>query len=49
MANAADPEGEGIAIARDLLAHLRTWAQGAYIMPPFGRYHLVGAILEGED
>lgn len=45
MARAADPEAEGIAIARDLLAHLRTWAQGAYFMPPFGRHHLVAAVL----
>ncbi len=45
MTNAANPEAEGIAIARDLLAHLRTWAHGAYFMPPFGRYHLIPAIL----
>lgn len=47
MAAAADPEAEGIAIARDLLAYLHTWAQGVYFMPPFGRYHLVPAILAG--
>lgn len=47
MAGAANPEAEGVAIARDLLAHLRTWAQGAYFMPPFGRHHLVGAVLQG--
>ncbi len=45
MAGAANPETEGIAIARDLLAHLCTWAQGAYFMPPFGRHHLVAAVL----
>ncbi|MBX7235991.1 MAG: bifunctional homocysteine S-methyltransferase/methylenetetrahydrofolate reductase [Caldilineales bacterium] len=47
MAKAADPEAEGIAIARDLLAHLRTWANGAYFMPPFGRHQLVAAVLGG--
>jgi homocysteine S-methyltransferase len=47
MAAATHPEAEGIAMARDLLAYLQTWAQGAYLMPPFGRYHLVPTILEG--
>ena len=45
MARSEQPEREGVALARDLLAHLKTWAQGAYFMPPFGRYHLVGEIL----
>ncbi len=47
MATATHPEAEGIAIARDLLAYLQTWAQGAYFMPPFGRYHLIPTILAG--
>ena len=47
MAQATDPAQEGVAIARDLLTHLQTWAQGAYFMPPFGRYHVVGTIIEG--
>lgn len=47
LAQAADPEQEGVAIARDLLASLRGWAAGVYFMPPFGRFHLVGEILNG--
>jgi homocysteine S-methyltransferase len=47
MARASDPESEGVAIARDMLAYLKSWAQGAYFMPPFGRYRLVQAILAG--
>jgi homocysteine S-methyltransferase len=47
MARASDPESEGVAIARDMLAYLKSWAQGAYFMPPFGRYRLVEAILAG--
>ncbi|MCO6452529.1 MAG: bifunctional homocysteine S-methyltransferase/methylenetetrahydrofolate reductase [Caldilineales bacterium] len=47
MASAAEPEHEGVVIARELLAYLQTIAQGAYFMPPFGRYQLVGEILNG--
>ncbi len=47
MAEASGPEGEGVAIARDMLSYLKTWAQGVYLMPPFGRFHLVEEILQG--
>ncbi|NUQ37999.1 MAG: bifunctional homocysteine S-methyltransferase/methylenetetrahydrofolate reductase [Caldilineales bacterium] len=47
LQHAADPEQEGVVIARELLAFLRDWAAGVYFMPPFGRFHLVGDILQG--
>ncbi len=47
MAQTDDPTTEGIAIARDLLSSLQDWAHGAYLMPPFGRYHLVEAVVAG--
>ncbi|MEE2789648.1 MAG: bifunctional homocysteine S-methyltransferase/methylenetetrahydrofolate reductase [Myxococcota bacterium] len=47
----ADEDGrgqdEGIAIARETLAATRGQIQGAYIMPPFGRYRAAMKVLEG--
>jgi 5,10-methylenetetrahydrofolate reductase len=41
-----DSAREGVAIAVELLSELRQNVQGAYIMPPFGRYDLAAEILE---
>jgi homocysteine S-methyltransferase len=38
-------EKEGVAIARDMLNVVRHRVQGAYIMPPFGRYYLASQVL----
>ena len=38
---------EGVRIAIELLRALRGTVQGAYIMPPFGRYDLAAEIIEG--
>ena len=40
-------QAEGIAIAREALAAARDRVQGAYIMPPFGRYKAAMKVLEG--
>jgi homocysteine S-methyltransferase len=37
----------GVAIARENLVALRDRVQGAYIMPPLGRYEMAVQILEG--
>ncbi len=38
---------EGVRIAQELLVELRGVTQGAYLMPPFGRYDLAAEIIEG--
>jgi methionine synthase I (cobalamin-dependent)/5,10-methylenetetrahydrofolate reductase len=38
---------EGVRIAVELLKELRGIVQGAYLMPPFGRYDLAAEIIEG--
>jgi homocysteine S-methyltransferase len=41
---------EGVAIAKEMLSTLKSYAQGAYIMPPFGRVELAietATVLEG--
>jgi homocysteine S-methyltransferase len=38
---------EGVAIAREMLAQVKDRVQGAYIMPPFGRYGLAADIISG--
>jgi methionine synthase / methylenetetrahydrofolate reductase(NADPH) len=45
----AGPNGreEGIKMAQELLAALRSYAQGVYIMPSFGRYEVAASVLEG--
>ena len=47
----ADARGEGaqegVKIARESLEAARDLIQGAYIMPPFGRYRLAIDVLEG--
>jgi hypothetical protein len=33
-------------VAQELLAELRGLVQGAYLMPPFGRYDLAAEVLD---
>jgi methionine synthase I (cobalamin-dependent)/5,10-methylenetetrahydrofolate reductase len=42
-----DAPAEGVRQAATLLAELRGVVQGAYLMPPFGRYELAAEILDG--
>lgn len=37
----------GLEICRDLLREVKGSIHGAYVMPPFGRYQIVGELLEG--
>jgi homocysteine S-methyltransferase len=37
---------EGIRIAVELIEQIKGWAQGVYLMPPFGRYDLAAQIIE---
>jgi methionine synthase I (cobalamin-dependent)/5,10-methylenetetrahydrofolate reductase len=46
MAGERAPE-EGVRIAVELLKELRGVVQGAYLMPPFGRYDLAAEMIEG--
>ena len=43
------PEGraEGVKIAREMLTAVKERVDGAYIMPPFGRYELALEVIEG--
>jgi hypothetical protein len=49
MRRAGDINGprEGQAMARDLLALCREKAQGAYLVPSFGRYDIVAELIAG--
>jgi methionine synthase / methylenetetrahydrofolate reductase(NADPH) len=38
---------EGVRIALELIAQMRSWAQGIYLMPQFSRYDLAAEIVEG--
>jgi homocysteine S-methyltransferase len=38
---------EGVQIAREMLARVKDRVQGAYIMPPFGRYQLALDVIQG--
>ncbi|MEK9658753.1 MAG: bifunctional homocysteine S-methyltransferase/methylenetetrahydrofolate reductase [Chloroflexota bacterium] len=44
-----DAAAEGIRISQELLRAVRSRIAGAYFMPPFGRYHVIGETLEGLD
>lgn len=47
IASAGDrAEEEGVAIAIEMLEELAGFAQGAYLMPPFGRYDIAADIIE---
>lgn len=47
MREAPEPTLEGIAAAREMLDIAREWFAGACIMPPFGHYEIVTALLSG--
>ena len=48
MADAgAQSPAEGIKIALELVARMRPWIQGMYLMPQFSRYDLAAEIVEG--
>jgi homocysteine S-methyltransferase len=38
---------EGVKITLELIAQMRDWIQGIYLMPQFGRYDLAAEIIEG--
>jgi len=42
----AEGRREGVKMAQELLAELRPYAQGVYIMPSFGRYEVAAEVLE---
>jgi homocysteine S-methyltransferase len=42
-----DGRAEGVAIAREMLDAVKDRVDGAYIMPPFGRYELALRVIEG--
>ncbi|MDD9969844.1 MAG: bifunctional homocysteine S-methyltransferase/methylenetetrahydrofolate reductase [Myxococcales bacterium] len=43
----AQARAEGVAIAREMLTEVKARVQGAYIMPPFGRYQLAVDVVKG--
>ncbi len=43
----AEARKEGVAIAREMLFALRDRVQGAYLMPPLGKYELALEVLDG--
>jgi homocysteine S-methyltransferase len=47
MENAGDkaPQ-EGVKIAQELMAQLRPYIQGAYVIPSYGRYHLAAEVVD---
>jgi hypothetical protein len=46
MKTAGDPQGEGVRIAQELVAAIRPFVQGIYLMPAFGRYDLIADVLD---
>ncbi len=42
----ADGRQEGVKMAQELLAELRPYARGVYLMPSFGRYEVAAEVLE---
>lgn len=47
MSAAKDPQREGVLIAQELLAELRPFTQGVYLMPAFRRYDLIANVMDG--
>ncbi len=45
MHGAAKPRQAGVQIAREILAQIRPFVQGVYLMPAFGRYDLVADVI----
>ena len=43
----AEGRAEGVRIAREMLASVKDRVDGAYVMPPFGRYELALEVIEG--
>lgn len=43
---ADDPSAEGVKVAQELLLELREVVQGAYLMPPFTKYHLAAEVVD---
>jgi homocysteine S-methyltransferase len=43
---AADPQQEGVCIAREILQEVQPFACGVYMIPAFGRYDLVADVLD---
>ncbi|MFQ5400893.1 MAG: bifunctional homocysteine S-methyltransferase/methylenetetrahydrofolate reductase [Anaerolineae bacterium] len=46
MREAADPQKEGVQIAREIVQAIRPFVRGVYLMPAFGRYDLVADVLD---
>ncbi|WP_420642308.1 bifunctional homocysteine S-methyltransferase/methylenetetrahydrofolate reductase [Candidatus Leptofilum sp.] len=46
MAEAKNPQQEGVAIAQEILSAVRPFTQGVYLMPAFGRYDLVASVMD---
>lgn len=46
MRTTSDPQQEGVRIAQEILAELRPFTQGVYMMPAFGRYDLAADVLD---
>jgi homocysteine S-methyltransferase len=46
MHDAAKPQEEGVRISQEILAQLRPFVHGVYMMPAFGRYDLVADVLD---
>ena len=46
MAGAAKPQQEGVRIAVEILAEIRPFTAGVYMMPAFSRYDLVADVLD---
>lgn len=46
MHSATNMEAEGIKITQELLVEIKQIAQGAYLMPPFGRYYLAAEVID---
>jgi hypothetical protein len=43
----AEARKEGVRIAREMLFAVRDRVQGAYLMPPLGKYELALEVLDG--
>ena len=46
MHEADQPQEEGVRISQEILAEIRPFTQGVYMMPAFGRYDLVADVLD---
>lgn len=46
MRDAGDPKAEGVSIAAEVVAEMRSFVQGVYVMPAFGRYDLAAEVID---